>query len=216
MRYIDKIGVELEGGWEEKPEGLRPDASVYISNSNYVGEISSIPFGNIKELRKWLFKNYPKKVNNTCGLHIHISLKNVLLYSKVMTKEFHKYVKNSIIDFINVTKLDAEDKDNLIKRIKGCNRFCGDSFRADEQVIQEYKETCRYTHINYCFSLHGTIEFRILCMFKSKHNALKFIKVIIKCVNEYLKKVVKEKEELVVQNVFEEDKNEKIIIEEMV
>jgi hypothetical protein len=216
------IGLELEGGWKNKPERkIYEDCSVCIDDddANFVGEINSQPFSDLKELKNWLFKNYPNRMNRTCGLHVHISLKNNLLYSKLMQKDFHDYLKEMLKDFIVKNKLNTEDKKNLIERVDGYNRFCRDNFYADEQVIKKSKETCRYTHINYCYALHGTIEFRVLCMFKSKQTAFKAIKVIIKCVNEYLRKANKEKEEKVIMNVLEQEVNDaddKIIIREMI
>jgi hypothetical protein len=218
MRYIDKIGVELEGGWSARPDVLYSDGSVSI-DAKYVGETCSQPFKDLRKLKKWLFKNYPVAVNESCGLHVHISLKNNLLYSKLMSKEFHEYFKEELRKFIelNKNKCDVNDISNLLKRLHGCNRFCKDAFYADVQANVNYKDSCRFTHINYCYRLHKTVEFRVLCMFKSKRFAFEAIKVIVKCVNEYLKKAIKEKEEAVISELFDdENENDKIIMIEEV
>ncbi len=137
LKFIRKIGVELEGGWDEPPDNLHNDASLReidkhigspiflcekqdhnchtcvphrfapleqptsgtycpdnCSNPQYctascdkscscnfqkrnlrdIGECISPPM-DIEELRSWIDMYAPDIVNDSCGLHVHVSLK---------------------------------------------------------------------------------------------------------------------------------------------
>ena len=58
MKFIDRIGVELEGGWEKTPpdvDAIGHDGSVRVQ-ARYVGEIASPPM-DPEEGLKWVKPN---------------------------------------------------------------------------------------------------------------------------------------------------------------
>jgi len=210
MKYINRIGVELEGGWKKKPIGLYADGSVTnIDNMLYEGEIHSSPLTHAKII-KWVEKNYPNEVNHSCGLHIHISLKNNLLYSKLITPRFHTFLKQKF-------NLWGKEKEIVLSsfwnRLVGNNSYCKDNYQAEKQLDQKEKSSIRYTHINYCYALHGTVEFRLLPMFKMKNIAIEAISFLQDIVKEWLDNNKKEQSIKILLQMNEE---EKITIEEVV
>lgn len=94
---IEKIGVEMEGGWEKKPLNLYDDVSIKVTG-NYVGEVSSPPMSlsEIEKIEEWIRKNYPSFCNETCGFHVHISLRDNLDYARLMTQNFYEYFLTEI------------------------------------------------------------------------------------------------------------------------
>lgn len=95
---IHRIGIELEGGWRKVPPGTQigPDGSVQITRYQderlIVGELSSPPLSlDPKDepiyWTTWLKKFYPSHVNETCGMHVHLSFKLALTYERLMTPQ---------------------------------------------------------------------------------------------------------------------------------
>lgn len=212
MKYIKKIGVEIEGGWDKKP----PDTEIYGDGSVDVdcnfqdGEISSPPM-TLRELLQWIVRNYPQHTNNTCGLHIHISFKKNIYYSKLMSQEFYDYFLARITEWANREQILPSSP--FWSRLRGENGYCKKIFRADEQVHLTNKESARYTHLNYCFSLHRTLECRLFPTFKSAKLAQSAVKAFIEIVETFLSKQGREKTYKV--NIDEETGTEKIIIEDV-
>lgn len=183
---IAKLGIELEGGWNSKPQDLKPDGSVNSINCAYLGEVASKPLG-IKSVLSWVDKNYPDKVNHTCGLHIHISLYSHADYSKLMSRKFFLYLHREFKSW--GLSYPINDDSAFWKRMAGENTYCKNKFNnPDKQAETNYRESIRYSHLNYCFKLHGTIEFRMLPMFQKKEIALSAIQKYYDIVNEWLAK----------------------------
>lgn len=195
---ISKIGVELEGGWSKSP----PDACIYhdgsvnvsdeMGNDGYSeddiddlqGEISSEPL-TIDDALKWVLKNYPDYINETCGLHVHVSFNHDLDYHKIMSSKFYEFF---------IMRIEEWGEKNTIlknsqfwKRLSGDNAFCKCKFDADNQWEATSKREVRYRHLNYCFKLHHTVECRLLPMFRDKRLAVSAIKEICQIIEDWLK-----------------------------
>jgi hypothetical protein len=170
--YIEKVGVEMEGGWNYKPDNLKYDQSVEVE-SMYRGEVSSPPtsYENLQYLFEWMRKWYPQHVDASCGFHIHISLKNTLYYSQLMSEEFYEYFLQKTEEWGKKKEEQKYDMSLFWKRWRGDNKFCRRIFRADEQSIVKDKQSCRYSHLNFCYTMHQTLECRLFPMFQSKRIA---------------------------------------------
>jgi hypothetical protein len=187
--YIDKIGVELEGGWDNEPNNLKGDGSVDVP-SDYSGEVVSPPLTFHKALN-WTVENYPDMVNDTCGLHVHISLKNNLLYSRLTSRRFYVYFLTRMTEWGKQAGLSPSHR--FWDRLEGNNTYCLKKFIPGRQISLQEKQEERYCHINYCYSLHGTIEFRLLPMFNKKETAVKAITEIVYIVKDWLSMQKREK-----------------------
>lgn len=187
---IHRIGIELEGGWDRLPigiDGLHNDVSVRFEGSvrpAYRGEIPSKPMV-IEEWPTWLREKYPAHVNETCGLHVHMSLRNALLYQRLMTKDY----LTSVIKYLKEwgTTEGIAPGHPFWNRVNGNNRFCVTEFHADFQAIATNKEdNRRRTFINYPFSMHQTVECRGLPMFDNAEIAARAIKHLLDITNAFL------------------------------
>ncbi len=199
MNKIAKIGVEIEGGFRGSvgdnncdcsecriaPEYFRRDVSVR-TNSNFNGEVVSPAFSDIGDCLAWMDRNYPSEFNETCGIHVHLSFNNLQSYVKLMNKQFHRGMVNNFAEWGQIR--DIYSKSQFWTRLGGYNRFCRKRHTPESQIYLTEKDPIRYTHLNYCFKMHGTIELRLLPTFKSKELALDTVARYYNFVNRYLAK----------------------------
>lgn len=150
------------------------------STFKFVGECASYPYHNINNLLLWVDQYYPIKTNNTCGLHVHVKPQNLQEYQKLMSKKFYR-------DYINAIQVWAKSRNvlpdsELYKRLKGKNRYVLRGFKPH----QNGQDPEHYRLINYCYSKHGTIEFRLLPAFQSKALARDSIRFTYDFINIWL------------------------------
>jgi hypothetical protein len=205
FKFIDQIGVELEGGWKNEKVShpkyrslLHSDGSVNVCGDMpfetaakyHVGEIQTPPFQNLSLLINFLKNFYPDLQNHTCGYHIHISLKNDLYYSRLMDKAFHEYILKGFKKWGEKAqkKWGTSLLDQFWQRYNGTNRYCSKEFRPFAQAQIKNKGDGRYTQLNYCYGLHGTIELRLLPMFSEVRLTVDATKQYVKLVESYLSK----------------------------
>lgn len=194
---IKYIGIEFEGCWEGEPIGFKGDGSVYFSDYNeedyYVGEVASKP-NNFKGAINFINSCYPDHVNGTCGCHTHLSFTTNYAYQRLMSKKFFD-------EFIDA--LEKWGKDNRISnkefwnRLKGNNSYCKRKFNPKHQVHERGHSGDRYCFINYCWSMHKTLEIRVLPMFRDKEICKKAIYFIVMFINKYLNGIRKKRKKIV-------------------
>lgn len=128
-RFIDKVGVELEGGWNrdflpnepiifDQSVGKAPygppavlsgrpcgcgDGCKPVSCCHW-GEIASPPLQFVEAL-KWTRDHFPDGVNLSCGFHVHISLKTDLLYAMLMSKRYFDHFLVEVKEWAKKEKL---------------------------------------------------------------------------------------------------------------
>ena len=229
---IFRVGVEFEGAWETLPKGvnLGHDGSVQfkdikklnpetglneaIKTSVSVGELPSEPM-QPHELTKWYKRYYPQHVNDTCGMHVHMSFEKLINYSRLMVPEFQQ----TIIAYLKKwgEAMELPEKHLLYHRLAGKNSFCKNEFYADHQAIanKSYNQTgaSRYTMINYPFAQHSTIECRVLPMFENWELALKAVQQVLDITNASLVVLGKQKEKKYQAEVVDSEEQESYYIE---
>lgn len=186
---IHKIGVELEGQWNERPEGFEHDGSVggfvYVPGS-YIGEVPSPPLLRA-DLNAWMNNNYPDQVNQSCGLHVHVSVESKAEYSLLMT-----HAAQLERDLIQNVKTWATEREiikghSLWERLAGNSRWCQQGTHSiDQQVRARRKIGARYRMLNFCWGLHGTVEVRLLPGFKKKHLGIEAVNVVVSTIDHAL------------------------------
>ncbi len=197
LNRIHKVGLELEGGWYSQPserEPVRHDGSVQLSSYDPFGqgnmqplycsgEISNQPTRNMDKLETWVKQVYPPVINETCGLHVHVSFENIVHYQMLMDKRFYDYYLEQYDKWIEIAPISQREKAWFKARLDGINRYCIRQFVPDKQShVTIRHDTHRYCHLNYCHTLHGTLESRLLPMFNKSYTAwaaiIKFIAII--------------------------------------
>jgi hypothetical protein len=236
--YVNLVGIELEGAWFGIRPNMHHDGSVDIldavefesgmrqgycrecedddcgcedtiidNNTLISGEISSPPLA-LSHVDAWIDSNKPAVVNNTCGLHVHVSLTNDEDYVRLTSRSFEMFFK----DWIKTWAEENLKPDHIFwNRFNGNNRYCYDIFRPEEQMYLKSKEESRYSHLNFCYGLHRTIECRLFPAFKDPKYIKSAVHTYINCINAYLdihREVFKLKEEFQTSLLFDEETEE--------
>jgi hypothetical protein len=187
-KRLDLVGVELEGGWEKAPaHEMVTDVSVHV-RANYVGEVASAPMP-AEDVLDWMVRRdiYPDVGDPTCGLHVHVSVLDNTDYARMMEDDFYT-------DFIAAMSKWGKEKrvpktDEFWPRLYGENRFCRAEFRPMNQYRDGRKTEGRRTHLNYgALAAHGTMECRMLPMFRSPRIARSAVKAYLIFVDDWLVK----------------------------
>jgi hypothetical protein len=193
LKRINKIGVELEGGWNyEPPHSFQEDGSVE-TETDYEGETVSPPCRTKSELKDWIRKNYPDEINRTCGMHIHVSFRSEADYNRLMTKKFY----TAFLE--NAKEWGLENKINegsaFWHRLEGKNSFCKLLTTKDgrfkistvkRQANAHDKGGPRYFQLNFCKNVHNTLECRLFPTFQKKKIAESAVDFFYNLVENYL------------------------------
>jgi hypothetical protein len=195
FRNIDKVGLELEGAFKTArfrgatPLVLTHDGSVREFSNSIIdtcrtGEVISPPLAYWGDVVKFIQDSYPDSINRTCGMHVHISVPSVGAYEAIADQRFHDFLMKSLK--IWGKKNEVEATHSFWRRLAGTEFYCRNTYRPDEQIPLTCKSDPRYSQINYCYSLHKTMEIRVLPMFKQKKLAISAVYHLLRMTNKYL------------------------------
>lgn len=182
---IKKCGIEIEGGWDERPQqNLISDGSVVVSCGYSDGECVSAPLDSWEKAEDFFDKNYPQKTNHTCGIHLHASFSNDHDYATLVDKRFYDFFCDRMA--VWGKRWNCKNK-QFWNRLEGKNNFCRKRFNPENQLTQTQKyHDARYSHFNFCHAIHGTFEVRLLPTFKEKRIALAAAKEVFAIIEEWL------------------------------
>jgi hypothetical protein len=188
---IDKMGVELEGGWDAQQisssasnRTVQTDGSVRFTNACNPHEIVPVrPFTTLEDGLRWVEQNYPDHTNHTCGMHTHFSLHRTYHYRLLMLPEFHVYFMKGMEDWGKRLNISNE---NFWKRLRGENSHCQRAWNPDVQIRQSGKDSSRYAHWNFCYRIRKTAECRMLPTFKDRKIACAAITELAQIVESWI------------------------------
>ena len=189
FNFIDKIGVEIEGGWDKTRDDLIPDAGIRMDDfkkSAICGELVSKPIDNYDEVEAFLRANWPTETQSMCGLHFHFSFKDISHYTALMHKSFHKFFLDSMQKFGESYPIQ---NNHFWNRLEDKNKFCKNRFAPNEQIFLKKKisnDPGRYTQLHYAYGLHKTIESRLLPTFVTVECAIAGLQAHIACFEGFL------------------------------
>jgi hypothetical protein len=156
----------------------------------HVGEYPSQVL-ELKEYQGWMKKYYPSHVNDTCGLHVHMSFKRALHYSMLMVPEYPQTIITYLAKWALEEKLPKEHP--IWDRLMGKSSYCKLDFFPDDQAHNPRKvydhgmKGHRYTVINYCHAkTGGTLECRLLPMMSTADLGIRAVKRVIDITNACL------------------------------
>lgn len=199
---IALVGIELEGGWERLPKGaeVTRDTSVQFPIPiPHVGEIVSRPL-ELAEYPKWLKQFYPHHVNDRCGMHVHMSFKTALTYSRLMDAKYPATIVRYIRRWAEAEGLGMDHP--IWPRLDGKSEYCQHVYQAEDQVFSTRKEYDhharghRYTVVGYPWGRHQTVEARLLPMMADAAQAEQAIKEVLRITNAYLVATAKKDEKI--------------------
>jgi len=190
FRYLDRLSLELEGAWYDKRDDIHKDLSFckedFDIEFHSVGEFTSQPLTTFNEWAECLINNYPDQSCDKCGFHIHFSLKCPAHYMLCMEKKFYHEFLHSLQNW-GIENIKPEDV--FWSRLNGGNKYCQNIFMPDTQASYREKginRKDRRTILNYTYRHLGTIEVRVLPMFKDYNLAISAIANIVQFVEKYI------------------------------
>lgn len=188
--------------------GLNPIvADLPPQNIMEVGEIPS-PVMPPTELEVWMRKYYPQVVNETCGLHVHMSFESALHYQRLMVPEYQQAILNQMGRWATEEKLPLDH--SLWGRLRGDSVYCQHKFWPDHQIrtrgkaFDQRTEGHRYTVINYCYANNGTVECRLLPMMSTADQGIRAVQRILDITNAFLSRD-RDKEKKLISTVVAQD-----------
>jgi hypothetical protein len=204
---VNKVGVELEGGWKTVPTEyvFGKDSSVFkelggkVSGYN-CGELPIGPFIPAALPAK-MKKFYPDLVDHSCGMHMHMSFETLWYYQALMSEEYQE----TIIEYLTrwAKKEGFESSHHIWPRLNGESIYCQKKFWPDLQVNfktkdhDQKRQGNRYTIVNFVNRppKTPTIEIRVLPMMKTAEQGIRALDTVIDITNGCLYKLAKRREE---------------------
>lgn len=204
--FIDKIGVELEGGWDERPTfyimrnhldssvvGEAHDGSVRV-NASWVGEVRVGPleFKNLTEWQRVLKCMWPQHTNYSCGMHVHLSFKSIRHYDLLANSQVLWPMLRERLEVFQQKNFKFANS-RLAKRLKGDNQYCRTNRLGPETAWKQLRgDEDRYKAVNWCaFPQHGTLEIRVLPQISSPAKGLAMIMTVTNVVEQVIKQELK-------------------------
>lgn len=237
-RYIDRVGVELEGGWAQTPRDMVSDCSVRIdecdesnpcadcynsseyrclncgeeesdcccedddrdvcemdpcedcqeSGDNGMGVSGEVRIGalglKVPEVYREMVDKYPDFVNDSCGLHTHISFESRLNLATLLHDDFPPYLIKGLENWGERTGIPGSNY--FWERLEGENQYCE---KNQKNRASDYRKLTanRYQQVNYSsFRRHGTMEIRVLPMFLNPITACQAISEVFRLSERFL------------------------------
>ena len=175
------------------------DQGIAPSGPAYKGEIVSKPIP-VEKIAPWVKKCYPTHVNETCGLHVHMSFHYRSNYARLMTPEFTPFIVGAVKAWAEAEDL-PKDHPQWERVLKQNHHHCAHQYLAEGQIKMTKKDYesrgksySRYTFVNYCAGQHntaggGTVEVRGLSMPANADMATRAIMAVLDGTNQFLSKV---------------------------
>jgi hypothetical protein len=202
--YVKYFGFEIEGGFDEWHRGYDEDDeqnNVYFKHdgsvnceSGIAGEIASPRFrvDRMENFRIFARENMPIEANASAGLHVHVSFNTNEAYARCMDKEFIDKFYPAVKEFIVKSKFDLDVEVRFWERLDDQSNYCKNEFCPEYQSNPLWNriynsENGRYTHINYPFGQHQTIEARLFPSTTDPNELIKMVEFFIDFTNNYLK-----------------------------
>lgn len=187
----EEIEAWLPDGYRHVNDGSVESSQYYpIEFNSRVYDRSEFP----QALRDFAtIAEHVKEVNNTMGLHVHVSFPDVETFERLSTVEFPIYFeqkfRESFIYESNGRRVGRKEQARL------GNRFCrvpSESPRdlaslMHEQITAYGKDQSRYTAVNYnAYQCHKTIEFRVFPSTKNPSRFAKYLMFLFAVVDSFL------------------------------
>jgi len=183
-KFSEVKELVLNNHWKIESDGSihSPDSGDWIEKEikfDYsISEINTM-FEKVKELFELV------EVNDSCGLHFHVSFEDSTYYFKLCKYDFIKYFQE-IIDKAFKTPKER-------KRIN--YHYCqfykneGDFLTSVSNQINSYnKDGSRQHSVNFnSFNIHNTIEFRIFASTNSIRKFKSYTNLLLKSLSKYIK-----------------------------
>lgn len=196
-RFLDKIGIEIEGRWKNFDD-VADVASELGANGSPDGSIRSHPMGGDYTNYEWktkpgflsaalnqLVKLYPDSTGADCGMHVHMSFMDRTVHCQLMTDEFYAYYLARWRAWGQAQGFHPWH--HFWSRLNGLNSYCKQNPPKMNEIRNPFGDVDRYVHLNFgSWGAHKTLECRMLPMFSQSRHAVLAVTELVNIVNDYL------------------------------
>jgi hypothetical protein len=149
---------------------------------------------------RWVYDHNPPFVNDTCGMHVHVSFKRPLDYARLADdSNTLKYINDRLKSWGNATLLGKiRPSHPFWVRLEGGNRYCKKEWHADKQMNAHARSNFRYTQLNFCYAEHQTLEVRTLPAFADPMLAADAVYTLVRSIEQYLREMSRPREKRIV------------------
>lgn len=154
------------------------------------GEYPTPPMETFEELSREVKTYYPDHVNDTCGLHVHMSFEKIGYYQSLIDPAYPATLLKYLDQWGHDQNLPGDHP--LWARLRGEKVYCKRIFCDSDQIRRRTKDfdrdrrDGRYTVVAYHWSRLRTVECRVLPMFETADQALSAIEQVLKITNLFL------------------------------
>lgn len=185
-----KIGVEIEGRWldwdnldeRRRRDGLGGYSDPSVRNSATGAtpyELQTVP-GNLRQACQQLVDFYPDETDFSCGMHVHVSF-HACDVTLLNNKHFFQYFRARMKAWGE--RMNLSPTSQFFRRLNGDNDYC---FQNGE-LPHSINNGDRYMQLNFTsWSEHGTVECRLLPMFRRASLGVSAIQELIDIYETYL------------------------------
>lgn len=233
MVFKGKIGVEIEcivksdkietvrriaerKGWEWSGDGsireydYATETSIEFKSKPYkVDELDAF-FDDVKEIYEYA------RVNDSCGLHMHLSFENISNYYKLLCWKFvDSFQKSYETEFTSAVEVERKTK-SYSKFFNGESDFSAKVRHQLRYGKHDMKPQSRYQCINFnAYNRYGTVEFRIFAAANGITKFKNYVKFLLGNVETFLSNETFEVISIV-KKPFKENAEEKVVIKEKI
>jgi hypothetical protein len=151
-------------------------------------EINNKIFSDFEQL-----SHYVGEINNSMGLHIHVSFRNKRYYQHLFSFAFVKFFQKEY----------SKNFTTRIEKQRRNNNYCQFYDPTDSEEFKEILQGAldddgdhdnRFYAVNFnAYPVHNTIEFRIFPATKNVEDFKKYVSFVVGCVTSFVSVVEKEK-----------------------
>jgi hypothetical protein len=168
------------------------------SGTVITGEYISEPLTTWKDFITFVDTTHPDVVNDSCGTHIHTSMRNMVYMSAMLENADTIYDRMcSTLEKWGNRVLPANDKQWLRARVRGKNSFCKPKHNVaflHPHTNGWRSDTDRYQCLNFrSLEEHGTLENRVLPGFTKAQYLKEASHIILTVYNKVLRDALKNK-----------------------
>lgn len=200
-RYINKFGLEIEGGWSVIPDiphfHTDPDPSLE-GGARHLTEFISEPIKYNSDHSEPIWEQverlyeYNSEMNSSMGLHIHVSLNKDGYYPFFTTKKFTEYFREYVSD--NLYKFQGKNKERLRRRLSTSSASHGDphyfckAYRHYSDLDKNLRGRGRFRKVNFSNlrRSRNTLEFRVFPAMTKASAVKKAYRITTGAINSYL------------------------------
>lgn len=206
-KWINKIGIEVEcgvypdeaaknipgfnitsDGSLRRTEGINTDLVEYVSEAHKYPDQMEDMAASVNDIY-----DIVNDINDSMGLHIHVSFNKDEYYYRIASKKFHDY----FVERLKGTDL-WENNERLRKRVEGgennvrprddCQHFCKpiENPKEIDQQLQRSGTGLKYKRIVYFKHKYDTVEFRLFPAMDTPEEVAQAVNITSTAINSFL------------------------------